>query len=191
MKGKAKKSWLLRCLLALALVTSLTSASTLAKYASHFSVSTSAEVAAFAGGGTVSFDADLEGITPSQPRSMTFTVQNYEGEKNSDVQLDYTIRVETTGNLPLAFSLVGQTGEIADDNKPAGALTRQGGNVWVWEAKGGVLPIASEKGKKQHSYELTASWSSDAAKEDYSHEVDMVTVTVTTTQTDPNGAKSE
>lgn len=184
MKAKGKKPRLL-CYLALAvLVTSLAATGTLAKYSSLFSADASMEVAAFAGGGTINFDVDLENISPGSTKTVQFTVQNYDAEQACEVALNYEIQVETTGNLPLSFQLLGkrEAGDTSADSVLAGSLDD------TLKAAGGKLPIASEGGRKQHTYELSMTWSQGETDEDYSKEIDMVTVTVTTVQADPAAA---
>lgn len=186
MKGKGVKNRVLVILALVAVATSLFSSRTLAKYASRFSAGGTFTVAGFAGGGTVNFDVPLTDMTPGSVKPVRFTVCNFEGEKNSDVALTYSIRVETTGNLPLSFSLIGQK---ESDDSSAQSVTAAGlardGEANVWTASGGSLPSASAEGKKTHSYELSVSWPAGDYSGDYSHEIDMVTVSVTTVQAKP------
>lgn len=184
MKLKVKKTRLLQYLAIAVLVTSLLTTGTLAKYSSMFSADAALNVAAFAGGGVMDFDVGLENMIPGGTRTMQFTVQNYDGEQNCDVALEYEIQVETTGNLPLSFRLVGK--KSADDDNEASVLAS--GLNSEMKAVGGRLPIASDEetgGRKQHTYELEITWPSSRDDEDYSREIDMVTVTVTTVQADP------
>ena len=76
---------LLRYLLLAAVVTMLGTTGTLAKYSSQFGTSLSARTAAFAGGGTLDFDLSLENMAPGDTRTVQFTVQNYDGERNCEV----------------------------------------------------------------------------------------------------------
>lgn len=187
-KTARKKPKLVRYLLILALATTMVASATLARYSSLSAITASMQVAAFASAGTVDFAVDLEGLSPGNktPRTIQFAVQNYDEKQDCQTALDYTVRVETTGNLPLKFVLRGQTGEIAENNQPAGSLSPVSGQEHVWEAAGGKLPPAGER--KQHKYELAVTWDETAEGLDYSHEIDMVTVTVTTTQADPTAS---
>ena len=99
---------LLRYLLLAAVVTMLGTTGTLAKYSSQFGTSLSARTAAFAGGGTLDFDLSLENMAPGDTRTVQFTVQNYDGERNCEVALEYEIAIDTMGNLPLTFTLRGK-----------------------------------------------------------------------------------
>jgi len=188
MKAKGKKSRLLLYLILAVAVTSLVTTNTLARYSSTFGVNASAGVAAFAGGGTMDFDVPLDNMTPGSTRTMQFTVQNYDEKQDCEVRLDYEIQVETTGNLPLSFQLLGKKG--ADDNSADSVLA--GPLDSTLKAAGGKLPIAAAgdaeagtNGRKQHIYELSVTWPAGKTDEDYSREIDMVTVTVTTVQANP------
>lgn len=181
-----KKSRFLRYLLLAVLATSLGTSATLAKYASQTSTEATMQVAAFAGGGTVDFDVVLEKMSPGQTKSVPFTVQNYDGDGESDVMLNYSVQVETTGNLPLEFTLQGDTqsgdsGSADGTSVTAGPL-EDGEAPHTKIAKNGVLPPVAVGGRKQHSYRLDVTWNAGDKNEDYSHEIDLVTVTVTTVQ---------
>lgn len=190
MKWKGKKPRLLRYLMLLALATSLIASGTLAKYTTEVYGGLSVQVASFAAEGTADFTVHLENVSPS-PESfgtIRFAVRNYEQEQNSQVQLNYTIKVETTGNLPLTFTLqkIDEPETEDPNNRFAGPLTQTAGETTVWEASGGVLPaVEADSDKTQHEYVLSAAWITGKTSEDYSHEIDMVTVTVTTQQASP------
>ena len=115
---------LLRYLLLAAVVTMLGTTGTLAKYSSQFGTSLSARTAAFAGGGTLDFDLSLENMAPGDTRTVQFTVQNYDGERNCEVALEYEIAIDTMGNLPLTFTLLGkkEAGDSEEGSQLAGPL---------------------------------------------------------------------
>ena len=177
---------LLRYLLLAAVVTMLGTTGTLAKYSSQFGTSLSARTAACAGGGTLDFDLSLENMAPGDTRTVQFTVQNYDGERNCEVALEYEIAIDTMGNLPLTFTLLGkkEAGDSEEGSQLAGPLDQ------TLTAGGGKLPVAGGKegSRKQHSYELSIKWPEAETNEDYSHEIDLVTVTVTTRQAQPKPA---
>lgn len=55
---------------------------------------------------TMSFNIDLDDIIPSStPYVYTFSVSNYDDTKTSDVDIDYTISMTTTTNMPLTYQL--------------------------------------------------------------------------------------
>ncbi len=186
MKVQKKKGRLIKYLLLALLATTAAASGTLAKYASTYSGGTVLKVAGFAGGGVINFDVALEGMSPGEdpPRTVDFAVQNYEGDNVCDVRMNYEIQVETTGNLPLTFSLVGEKEQ--NDSDPASVLA--GALDENLKAVGGALPPASAEaggGKRRHSYQLVVNWPADRADGDYSQEIDMVTVTVTAVQANP------
>lgn len=178
-KERSRKSRLLPYLLLAVLVTSLFSTGTLAKYKSMFSGSVEMQVAAFAGGGKADFAVTLDEMVPGSTNTMQFTVQNFDGEQGCDVALEYEIQIETTGNLPLTFGLIG-----INDNESASSLV--GGLDSTLKATGGKLPFVSgTENKTAHKYELNITWPEGETDEDYSNEIDMVSVTVTTVQAKP------
>lgn len=185
-KHMKKPSRLLLYLLLAVVVTMLAATDTLAKYSSQFSTSLSAKVAAFAGGGTLDFDLALEDMAPGDTRTVQFTVQNYDGERDCEVAMDYEIVIDTMGNLPLSFTLLGkkEAGDGEENSRLAGPLDQN------LTAGGGKLPVAGgeEGGRRQHTYELSISWPKEETNEDYSYEIDLVTVTVTTKQAEIESA---
>lgn len=57
-------------------------------------------------GEKLSFNIDPEKIVPSStPYTYKFSVSNFDANKQSDVNLEYTIDVKTTTNLPIQISL--------------------------------------------------------------------------------------
>ena len=177
------KKKIIRYLLYLAVVTTIVTSATLAKYSTMAEFGVTGTVAAFVSGTTVDLNMALDDMAPGSAKNIQFTVVNYEGDQTSDVSLDYEILVSSTGNLPLAFSLLGEK-ESADSDagsRLVGVLTQT--EDGQWKADGGKLPIASQTGgRKKHTYRLTASWPASAEAADYSQEIDMLTVTVVTRQ---------
>ncbi len=168
-------------LILLVLATSLATAGTLAKYSSEFSVSANAQVASFSGSGTVNFDVALEDMVPGELKTVTFQVCNFQDGSFSDVAVDYEIQVESTGNLPLEFTLRG--------TKSGGMGTLAGSLDAGGKASGGELPFAEEGKGVSHSYELSVFWPYEESGEEYSHEIDMINVTVTAVQKDPGSGE--
>ncbi len=180
---KRERPKLLRWLLYLTLVTCVISSATMAKYASSADGYAEAVVAAFVSDTTLNLDVPLEGMLPGSEKEMTFVVTNYSGDQINNVLLGYEVQVETTGNLPLEFSLTGEK-KNADGSADAdvansvlaGALNEK------LLAAGGRLPPAGEFGKKEHTYKLAVRWPESQADADYSDEIDQVTIKITTTQ---------
>lgn len=191
-KMKGRNKYLLMLLLLAAVATSLFANDTMAKYSSSFTGSGTVNVAAFAGGAdTASFNVAVNDLSPGGTSTVNFAVQNYEGDKNSEVAMTYEIQVETTGNLPLSFALSSNAGDKGPYNQPVGQLAATDAEKLKYTATGGRLPVAAGDasqgmGKKRHAYELAVTWPAEAAHDwDYSNEIDMITVTVTSTQVNP------
>ena len=56
--------------------------------------------------GEYKFDMDLEGLLPSNENyTYLFTIANFKGNKSSNVDLEYTMKIVTTTNLPLTYKL--------------------------------------------------------------------------------------
>lgn len=183
MKKISRGGWI-RYVVYLALVTSVLTSVTLAKYASTGGTTGKALVASFITGTTLDLDVSLEGMMgPGDTKTVNFDVTNYEGDKNNNVVLQYEIQVNTTGNLPLEFALTGEQRNAdgsadadLDVSKLAGSLDDN------LKAVGGMLPPAGEFGKKTHSYKLQITWPRDKADEGYSDEIDRVALRISSTQ---------
>lgn len=80
---------------------------TYSKYESIADVSANASVAFYViEQGTVTNNLSLSGLKPGSVENYQVYVQNYETDgRESDVNLRYTIRVETTTNLPLSYEI--------------------------------------------------------------------------------------
>ncbi len=179
-----KKRRIIRYLAYLALVTTLITSSTLARYAFQGGLDVKNQVAAFATGSQINFNMPLDDMAPNSSKEVTFSVVNYEGSRDSEVVLEYDVQVETTGNLPLTFSLAGPEGFDASgaDNQ----LVEEGELALVSDgarkkgtATGGRLPIGE---RVSHDYRLIVSWPVTDEAADYSNEIDMLTVTVSSRQ---------
>lgn len=158
-------------LLYLALVTSLILSVTLARYSSGASGTGTVSVAAMAGDASSTLQMSLDGMTPGgEERTLEFQVVNFTADAVSEVALDYQITVETTGNLPLVFTLTADAGE----NRVSGGTILDG--VKSQTLTGGAFPL-SELGQT-HTYTLTASWPERLNNDGYSQEIDLVTVQV-------------
>ena len=82
---------------------------TSARYESEANVSAEANVAFFiVNQGTYEQTISLTGLTPSlDPTYYTFYVSNYDSQgSRANVDIDYTIKFETTTNLPLMYEIV-------------------------------------------------------------------------------------
>lgn len=188
-KHRKKTSRLPMYLLLAVLATTLATTGTLARYQSEFSAASSMTIAGFAGGGSMNFDLDeeLANMYPGDTRTIYFTVRNYDGEMYCDVAMDYEIELETTGSLPLTFTLRGtKDKEDAENNALAGNFGDPAEGETLGKrylAAGGRLPVAGGiGGKRQHEYELQVTWPKEENNIAFEHEIDEITLTVTATQ---------
>lgn len=114
-------------------------------------------------------------LSPGATETLTFNVTNFTGGEINDVNLDYTVTVSGTGNLPLTFALTGTasgtTGHIGS------AATTVNGNVW----SGGTFEHTYQT---THTYTLTVTWTQNAGDDAaaYADEIDAITVTVNAVQ---------
>ena len=128
---------------------------------------------------------DVSELTPGKTSLYKFKVTNKKDGKVSQVGQEYSITVETTGNLPLKFVLT------PDGASSGGSLAKTGsGSLTFTDGKsvveGGFLPHS----ETTHSYELTVSWPNDEKNEFvYADEIDLVTVTVDAKQTMPESQR--
>lgn len=175
-----KKSIFIRCLLYLVLVTSVITSVTLSRYVNNSAALASGLVASFTTSTTMDLEIPLSDmLVPGTEKRMQFAVRNFDGEVDCEVPLDYSIQVETTGNLPLEFKLKGEK-ESADTDVENSVLVGTLGENLL--ASGGKLPSAGIGGKKTHTYELTILWPEEKSDENYSDEIDCVTLKITTAQ---------
>lgn len=170
----------LRYLVYLVLVTTVISSTTLARFATRESVSSGATIAAFVFGSNLDLDLGAQGaLAPGETKTIYFSVTNSENGTICEVPVDYEMQIETTGNLPLKFSLTGQkVGSETDDSLStlAGPLDEK------LCAKGGKLPSARTGGETIHRYTLNMSWPQDKKAQEYSREIDHLSVKIKTTQ---------
>lgn len=168
----------LRYLAYFVLVTMVITSTTLARFASVENIEPYALIAAFVSDTTLDLELGTqEAMSPGDSREITFCVTNSSGSSTSEVPLEYTLQIETTGNLPLTFALSGEKTEETDtESALVGALDE---NLL---AEGGTLPSARSYGPCSHEYTLTVTWPQTANTEDYSHEIDRLAVKIDTKQ---------
>lgn len=163
----------IRWLLYLLLIAALASTVTLSRYLTTVTGEGTAAVAAVALDGSITID--VSGLTPGGSKTVTFSVTNTKNDTTSDVTQDYSITVNTTGNLPLTFAL-----QCTDTGSPASGIgintsSATTGTIWT----GGVLPHTN---LTTHTYTLTVSWDSKYSDPKYAKEIDAVTLTVNAQQ---------
>ena len=81
---------------------------TYTRYETTIDLSAQANIAFFVvDQGTYESSISLSGLVPSvEPKYYRFYVANYKNNRRADTDLDYTIKFETTTNLPLTYEIV-------------------------------------------------------------------------------------
>ena len=105
----------------------------LASYESHANLSLDIQTAMYViEEGEMSFNIDLDKIVPSNDAYIyTFSVSNFNEEKQSDVDLEYTLQLQTTTNLPLSYRLYYDKYNLADKDIISSRRTAQDdNNAW-------------------------------------------------------------
>lgn len=174
-----------RYLICLALACVAVLGVTYARYYQEVQGQGSASVATVAlglGSGTGALDLtpQLQGMYPGDSCTVKFAVKNAQDGAVSEVALEYSIAIETTGNLPLTYTLVAKSG--ANDSKGY-ATTPSESSSLTWT--GGELPYGPADAGTSHLYELTVAWPDDERDEALADEIDLVTLTVDAQQAAP------
>lgn len=126
------------------------------------------------GSGELNLSDRLAGMTPGESRTVSFTIANSKDGVASQVAQTYSLTIETTGNLPLTYTLshTGQAGAGgAFAAGEAGSLTWTGGRL--------------SAGVASHTYTLTVTWPPEKSGAWYMHEIDAVTLRVDAAQAQP------
>ncbi|MCH1942555.1 hypothetical protein [Holdemania massiliensis] len=126
----------------------------------------------------------LKGIASENPVEIEFSVVNFKKEegiqKISEVAQDYTITVETTGNLPLNFAL-STVGSTSTPNDYIKTFQVSQSNPTQWVGTGGQLPTGKAV---THMYQLSVSWNG-VDYEKYLDEIDRVLLIIEAKQVQP------
>lgn len=204
MKKNLTKSRLMGYLLLLTAASFGVISMSYARYTSQVTRTGTATVALWGSDATIEqkVPIDVDGLTPGGSQSFDFMITNTKEGKISQVAQEYSIKVETTGNLPLEFTLAPTD---PTDSAPNGSSFVNAGTDGklelnsknTAEATGGSLPHTDSV---THNYTLTVEWPTpttaangsgtgsiggiDDAK--YADEIDLVTLTVSAVQALPN-----
>lgn len=177
MKKQLTKSRIIGYLLLLTIASLGVLSATYARYVSQVSGAATATVAAWGSDAVLEpLNIDISGLTPGKSEEYTFQVTNQKDGNVSQVAQEYSFLLETTGNLPLAFTLTSEGTISAGEGSPVSGTT--GGGLSMnsgQELTGGILPHTN---KVVHTYKLTVSWPESSNQSDYADEIDLVTLTV-------------
>lgn len=187
MKNHLTKQRIIAYTIYFVLACALVSGVTYARYQTEVTGTGTASVAAVAMNSEIDLTNQLKDLVPGGTKTITFAVNNFDGsdsKKVSEVSQEYSITINTTGNLPLQYEL---SGELSGTGEGAGTVvTKQAGggssldSSLVWT--GGELPHST---KTAHTYTLTVDWPADKNDSAYADEIDLVTLTVDAKQVKP------
>lgn len=95
---------------------------------------------------------DVSNATPGYSKEMTFTVQNFAGEKVPEVAMKYTIILNTTGNIPLKFTVCNSDESILKEFLCDGISGEQ---RFEWNDSSFLFNVGT---KETQTYKLKAEW---------------------------------
>lgn len=122
---------------------------------------------------TVNADPVNININPaSNEQNYIFEVANYNGDKESEVSMEYSIKINNSKNLPLTFELYNY-----DENRKA----EIGSNLLSQDnITGNVSMLVG--GKQSNKYMLKIKWQEDKRDYTYSKEIDYVQIGINSRQ---------
>lgn len=104
----------------------------------------------------------IENLSPGQKQTYLFKVSNYEDNKISDVDMSYTIEIQSEKYLPLQFELkIVENGTSIGENLLKNNVTE-------------TIHMGIEKYEQE--YELTILWDENEKNYQYSEEIDYVEI---------------
>lgn len=108
----------------------------------------------------------------SNEQNYIFEVANYNGDKESEVSMEYSIKINNSKNLPLTFELYNY-----DENTKA----KIGSNLLSQDnVTGNVSMLVG--GKQANKYILKIKWQEDKKDYTYSKEIDYVQIGINSRQ---------
>lgn len=132
------------------------------------------------GSGKLELTQKLQGLQPDEKREIDFQITNQKNGVVSEVAQEYSITIDTTGNLPLTYTLTPKNNSDSSVGTYAAETSSDSGSL-VWT--GGRLPYSAAG--VSHSYTLTVEWPGDRADETLADEIDRVILTVDAKQALP------
>lgn len=183
MKKNLTKGRIISYIIYLALACTLVFGITYARYSSKVTGNVTAKTASVEMNSTIDLSKQLEEMTPGSSKKIEFKVTNKKEENVSEVGQEYSITIDTTGNLPLTYTIDSDVAAPASGNYVTAVKEASGETNHKWT--GGVLPYSADG--VTHKYVLTVKWteSGDEDNSAYSDEIDQVTLTVDAKQIEP------
>lgn len=104
----------------------------------------------------------LSDLKPGESKKYYFTISNYDEQKETDIEMLYTIEIQTGKYLPLNFELRKvENGITVEENLLTGNLSKT---------------INLGKDKIDNKYELTVIWNESEKNYQFSEEIDYVKI---------------
>ena len=144
---------------------------TYARYRSSVTGTGTASVARVALDSKADLSSILQRMTPGDSRNIDISVSNVKDGRTSEVTQDYSIIINTTGNLPLVYELAQKNSTGAGTYVTTSTIPKSDGNSRA----------CSEN--TVHEYTLTVKWPTNSTDASYADEIDKVTLTVDSKQT--------
>lgn len=120
----------------------------------------------------------VENAEPGHTTEIDFSVQNFSGEKISEIAMKYKIILKTTGNIPLKFTLYKNDGSILTDFVCDGISGEQ---IYEYTDSSFVFNVTK---KETDKYKLKLEWQSDKNDARFSGMTDAVYLEVKFEQID-------
>ena len=151
---------------------------TYARYRSSVTGTGKASVARVALDSKADLSSILQRMTPGDSRNIDISVSNVKDGRTSEVTQDYSIIINTTGNLPLVYELAQKNSTGAGTYVTTSTIPKSDGNSRAWS--GGQMPHSENT---VDEYTLTVKWPTNSTDASYADEIDKVTLTVDSKQT--------
>lgn len=154
-----------------------------ARYTSQASGSDSARVALFGHDESVVLESGTDGMSglkPGDSRIYTLTVSNTKNQAISEVTIDYTLEIVTTGNLPLKYTVYKKNGSQTDTE--VGTFEETSATMKKTFRTEDMHFEAGVQGSVE--YTVLVEWQADKKSASYAGMPDDITVNINVEQAD-------
>lgn len=166
-------------LVCLVLITTYLLSGAYSKFFSGASGGDSARVARFSPGFTSDKVITVNNQTPGYNDEITFTVQNFSGDKKSETAMKYKIVLKTTGNIPLKFTVCKSDGSNSKEFNCNGTSGEQ-----IYKYPDDSSFVFGVGTKETAKYKLNIEWPRDRNDAQFSGMTDAVYLSVEFEQID-------
>ena len=131
---------------------------------------------------------ELKNIAPGWKKKINIRVRNWKsnGENTtSDYDQSFNLELETTGNLPLEFTLREKQEESGADSSGPNIFSRMG--PYNYTSTEQIFTVPSETGdsKQTKSFILSMEWPEGDTDEYYKNEIDYIELSIRAVQAQP------